>query len=199
MKTWVWYLIGAIVFVLAGGGVLYGVLTHKEPGLMKVCWTGGQAVYAGADCTTELKWTKQRLPLKYAINFDAAHKDYVNSVKAGADLWNKEIGTPLFVFTDKVAEAKIIVEWGSVSGNAGGYTSHKGTTGPESATITLTEATDIHAVYRYAAHEFGHVLGLAHDDFESSIMFPTQPGMTGDMKLVLPSDADKKLLQGLYR
>ena len=41
MKRWVWYVIAGLVFALAGGGVLYGVLTHKEPGLLKVCFKGG--------------------------------------------------------------------------------------------------------------------------------------------------------------
>jgi len=199
MKKWVWYLIGGIVFLLAGGGVLYGVLTHKEPGLMKVCWKSGHAVYDNASCTQDLQWDRTVFPLTYFIDFDKDHKDYLESVEAGVKLWNREIGRDLFVRTEKREEAKLIVQWGSVEGNTGGYTKHFGTGHPERAEVTLVDATDVHAVYRFAAHELGHVLGLAHDEAPRSIMYPTQPGMTTDMTLVLPSDFDKKLLKELYQ
>ena len=61
MKRWVWYVIAAVVFALAGGGVLYGVLTHKEPGLMNVCWKGGIANYT-MQCEP-LAWKKEQMPL----------------------------------------------------------------------------------------------------------------------------------------
>lgn len=198
MKRWVWYVIGAIVLALAGGGVLYGVLTHKEPGLMQVCWVNGQAHYTGT--CTELKWQKNQLPLTYFITLDKNTETYRNSITKGADLWNSEIG-PMFKLVNKESDAIVKVSWGSVptSGHSGGYTSHAGTTGPTGATIVLSEPSDLHAVYRYATHEFGHVLGLAHDEAPRSIMYPTQPGMTNELTFVLPSDADKKLLRGLYR
>lgn len=194
MKRWVWYVIGGVVFAVALGGVLYGVLTHKEPGLMKVCWAGGAANYDGT--CEELKWRPEQMPLTYYIDFDADHKAYVESVVAGADLWNKEICS-VFKRVDKADGAAVIVGWGSVEGNAAGHTSHGGNAGPTGARVTLTNPSDVHAVYRYAAHEFGHVLGLAHDEAPRSIMYPTQPDVTGDLTFVLPSDFDRKLLKGL--
>lgn len=200
MKRWVWYVIGAIVLALASGGVLYGVLTHTEPGLMKVCWKGSQAHYDG-DCQ-ELKWSKDKLPLPYYIAFDKDHKVYTDSVVKGADLWNKEIAS-VFKRVDKEEDALVHVTWGSVEIGkhcSAGSTSHGGTeSGPENAKVVLRNPSDIHAVYRFAAHEFGHVLGLAHDEAPRSIMYPIQPDMTNDMTFVLPSDHDKKLLRGLYQ
>ena len=200
MKRWVWFLIGGIVFALAAGGVLYGVLTHKEPGFMKVCWQNGQANYDG-DCQ-ELKWSKDRLPLKYHVNFDADHKDYIDSVIKGADLWNREIG-PVFSRVDKETDAVVRITWGSIEIGkhcSAGSTSHTGDEkGPTGASVVLRNPSDIHAVYRYAAHEFGHVLGLAHDEAPRSIMYPVQPNVTDGMTFVLPSDYDKKILQEAYR
>jgi hypothetical protein len=201
MKRWVWFVIGGLVLALAAGGVLYGVLTHKEPGLMKVCWQSGQAVYNNPDCTTELKWKKDQLPLPYFINFEKDHKDYIDSVVKGADLWNKEIA-PVFKRVDKESDAKVIITWGSIEVGkhcSAGSTSHQGTDGPTNAKIVLRNPSDIHAVYRFAAHEFGHVLGLAHDEAKRSIMYPVQPDVTDEMTFVLPSDYDKKLLRELYR
>jgi hypothetical protein len=186
MKRWVWYVIGGLVLALAAGGVLYGVLTHKEAGLMKVCWQNGQAIYNNPDCTLELKWQKKLLPLPYFIAFDEDHKVYVDSVVKGADLWNREIA-PVFKRVDKEADARVVVTWGSIEDN------------PISAKVVLTNPSDIHAVFRFAAHEFGHVLGLDHDEAPRSIMYPIQPDMTDEMQFALPSDYDKKLLRGLYR
>jgi len=200
MKRWIWYVIGGLVLALAAGGVLYGVLTHKEPGLMKVCWQNGQANYDG-DCQ-DLKWNKDQLPLKYHINFDKDHKDYIDSVVKGADLWNREIA-PVFVRVDNEADAVVKVTWGSIEVGkhcSAGSTSHTGSeAGPTGASVVLRNPSDVHAVYRFAAHEFGHVLGLAHDNAPRSIMYPMQPDVTDEMTFVLPSDYDKKLLQGLYR
>lgn len=198
MKRWVWYLIGAVVLALAAGGVIYGVLTHKEAGLMRVCWAGGVSNYDG-DCT-ELEWEKEQMPLSYYIDFDENHTVYVESVVNAAEMWNKEIG-PVFVRVDKKDNAVVQVSWGAIppGSHSGGHTTHYGKTGPVSAKVVLTEPSDTHAVYRYAAHEFGHVLGLAHDEAPRSIMYPVQPGMTEEMTFVLPSDHDKALLRRLYR
>jgi hypothetical protein len=200
MKRWVWYVIGALVLALAGGGVLYGVLTHKEPGLMKVCWQSGQAVYTG-DCQ-EVKWDKAKMPLPYYIDFEEPHRVYVDSVVKGAQTWNAEIGA-VFKRVKEKKDALVIVSWGSADSGttcAAGTTSHTGDeSGPRRASVVLKEPSDIHAVYRFAMHEFGHVLGLAHDEAKRSIMYRAQPGMTKELKVALPSDFDKKLLRGLYR
>ena len=203
MKRWVWFVIGGLVLALAAGGVLYGVLTHKEPGLMEVCWQGGQAVYNNPDCTHEMKWKKDKLPIPYHINFDKDHKDYVDSVVKGADLWNKEIG-PVFKRVDKEDDALVKVTWGAIEVGkhcSAGSTSHTGSAeeGATGAKLVLRNPSDIHAVYRFAAHEFGHILGLDHDEAKRSIMYPLQPDVTEEMTFVLPSDHDKKLLRDLYR
>jgi hypothetical protein len=197
MKRWVWYVIAAVVFALAGGGVLYGVLTHKEPGLMMVCWKGGVADYS-TNCE-ELKWKKEQLPLPYHIAFGEDHKTYIESVVKAADMWNKEIA-PVFKRVDKEADAVIKITWGSYEGGkdcAAGYVKHRGYGGPKGADLVLRNPSDIHAVFRFAAHEFGHVLGLAHDDH--GIMKPKLEDVTTELKFTLPSDHDKKLLRGLYK
>lgn len=199
MKRWVWYVLAGVVFAIAGGGVLYGVLTHKEPGLMLVCWKGGVANY-NMNCE-ELKWKKAQMPLTYHIDFGKDHKVYIDSVVKGAELWNNEIGN-VFKRVDKPEDAIVKVSWGSLSYGkdcSAGHTAHKGYGKPESVLVVLKEPSDIHAVYRFAAHEFGHVLGLAHDEAPRSIMYPVQPGVTKEMTFVLPSDFDKKLLRKLYR
>jgi hypothetical protein len=208
MKRWVWFVIGGIVLALAAGGVLYGVLSHEEPDFMGVCWENGK-VKAYDDpiksphpeCKTKLQWKKAQLPLTYFIDFGKDHQTYVDSVVKGADMWSREIGVPVFKQVDKAEDAIVVVEWGSVSkGHAGGHTTHSGgPDGPTGAKVVLSEPSDVHAVYRYAAHEWGHVLGLAHDEAPRSIMYPVQPGVTKDLTFVLPSDHDKATLRAALR
>lgn len=201
MKKWIFIILGVLVGGGAIAGVLYGVLTHKEPGFMQVCWQGGNANYA-PDCQpkVELKWKKTDIPLTVALDLDAhADANYRESIIGALKMWNSEVGEVFKLEADKT-KAKVIVTWGSKSGDTGGFTSHKGgPDGPVSARAELVEPSDTHAVMRYAAHELGHVLGLAHDDFTKSIMYPVQPGMTTEMTFVLPSDFDRKLLKQTYK
>jgi hypothetical protein len=198
MKRWVWYIVAATVFALAAGGVIYGVITHKEAGLLKVCWKGGIAHYS-PNCEG-LKWKKEQMPLPYYIDFKQNHTAYVDSVVTAAEMWNREIG-PVFQRTNHYDDAKVIVSWGAYSGAghdcAAGYVKHRGYRGPVDAQVVLRNPSDTHAVFRFAAHEFGHVLGLAHD--ESGLMAPTMNDTTDELKITVPTDHDKKLLRRLYR
>lgn len=195
MKRWMWYAIASFVAIIASCSVFYGVYSHKEPGLMTACWENGKANYEGK--CEELTWKRNQIPITYYISFDIQHEDYIDSVRAGAHLWNKEVCF-LLREVDRLEDAMVLVSWGNVditSAHAGGHTSHEGQTGPEYVHVVLKEPSDTHAVYRYAAHEFGHVLGLAHDTAPNSIMYPIQPNMTEKLSFVLPSDHDIKLLQ----
>jgi hypothetical protein len=197
MKRWIWYVLAAVACLLAGGGVLYGVLTHKEPGLMLVCWKGGIARY-DQNCE-ELQWKKNQIPLPYYIDFGKDHKVYTEAVVRAAHMWNQEIG-PVFRRVNEKEDAIVIIMWGSYEGGqdcSDGHVKHWGYTGPKNVEVGLKNPSDMHTVFRMAAHEFGHVLGLAHD--KHAIMQQSQEDMPRDLKFTLPSDHDKKLLRELYQ
>jgi hypothetical protein len=209
-KKW-YFWVGVLVFLAAGGGVLYGVLTHTEPGFMGVCWnsSGGVEKYhdpvksPNPECETELKWKKAQFPLTYFIAFSKDHKDYIDSVTKGAAMWNREVGREVLKRVEQEGSARIQVTWGGIEpdkAHPGGSTTHTGgPDGPTGAKVVLSNPSDVHAVYRYAAHEWGHVLGLAHDEAPRSIMYPVQPDVTDKIDFVLPSDFDKKILREAYR
>ncbi|MGD9209122.1 MAG: matrixin family metalloprotease [Desulfobacteraceae bacterium] len=198
MKRWLLYLIIGIVVISTGIGVFYGVYTHKEPGFMRICWQNGVANYNG-ECQ-EIIWPKNKIPITYYINSDKQNKDYDTAIKAGANLWNKEV-CPLFREVNDINEATVIVSWGYIDTttmHSAAHTSHEGQNGPERANVVFNTPSDTHAIYLFAAHEFGHVLGLDHDTAPNNIMYPTQPGLTKNIQFVLPSDHDIKLLQKHY-
>lgn len=192
MKNWIWYIIIGLIIAITSFSVLYGIFTHEEPGLMTVCWENCKANYNGK--CEELLWKKNQIPITYYINSDILYKDYVDSIRAGANLWNKEV-CYLLREVNRPEDAIVLISWGNVNANSGGYTSHEGQNGPEHVYVVFIEPSDIHTFYRYAAHEFGHVLGLDHDTAPNSIMYPIQPSKTDEIMFVLPSDHDIKLLQ----
>lgn len=197
MKNALWYILGGIILLIAIATSLYGILSHQEPGYMKVCWKDGRAIYHTSGCPHDLKWQRNQMPLTYYVNLDKDHLPYQSAIDAGFTLWNHQLGCAVFKKVTAPHLARIIVAWGSVNGTAAGSTQHYGKDGPERADVLLINPSDQHAVYRYAAHEAGHVLGLDHDTARRSIMFPFQPDVTDELQFVLPSDADRALLKQL--
>jgi len=203
MPKWVMILLGSLIGAGALAGLLYGVLTHKEPGLLHVCWVGGQAVYDGpCEPKMALRWAKERMPLRVFLDFPAVSSAaYRDSIVGAVQMWNQQVG-PVFRLLEDREHADVLVSWGAqeTGGHAGGFTRHKG--GPdlaESAEVQLLEPSDLHAVMRYGAHELGHVLGLAHDDSAASLMHPTGRAGTIELQPLVPTDADKETLRYLYR
>lgn len=183
--------IGAIV------GVIVGVTTHEEAGLLRVCWEGGSANYSG-QCSgaAALRWERSRMPLTVASVEDG-------SLSAAIDLVNDQIGCEVLrLDTQAGSEADVVVSLDSVievgRDREGGATHHalNDEVGMQ-AYVDVMAVGDPHMKMRVLVHEFGHVLGLAHDHYERSIMFPTQVN-SEDLQFTMFSQSDRELLRGLY-
>jgi|MudIll2142460700_1097286.scaffolds.fasta_scaffold00049_24 hypothetical protein len=184
--------------------------------LLTPAWRNGRAVYRGwlpGEIMAPLQWGKTQLPLTYYIDFDREHQKLAPAVVDGAELWNREIGLDLLrqVDGDGGTPSLVTVTWGGfeisdhhVSDDAA-HVCHYGTTGPESALLSFTEAADLFTVFVVAAHEFGHVLGLDDDPTRTnSVMYPTLPDLSAfdelpRMQFVCPSDHDIAVLYNLYK
>lgn len=150
------------------------------------------------ECTQKVIWKKDQLPLKYYIDTWGMHPDYIEDIENGAKLWNKTVKVPLLIRTKNVGEATGRIRWGEPTKYTG-QTTHTGNeTGLIGFEVIIRNASNRHTVYKTAAHEFGHVLGLAHDESPRTLMYPYIPEIIKEISFVLPSDNDIELLRKTY-
>lgn len=177
-----------------------GISTHTEPGLMSVCWdTSGMADGNTLSCETpeELKWRPSDFPL--SVSGPATNTEIPDAV----DLINSQVGCTLLVWAPEDTHADIVVTPDDAllvgSGTRDGSTGFtRNSAGDIRADVRTYNVSDPYLRYRTMTHELGHALGLAHDPFETSIMFPENPEADADMDFIRFTDSDTALLRGFY-
>jgi len=201
----VMYVVFALLTVGAIVGVIVGVTTHTEPGLLSVCWNlDGTADYT-APCTTpaNLQWDRARIPLIVDAPPDSSEVSEAVSIvnhQIGCEVLRLHPGAGLTADINVALDQPAQVAPNGIEVDAGGSCRHvRGATGRMFAVVETVNVTDPTSKTRVLVHEFGHALGLAHDPFESSIMYPTQPAQGSDtLDLIRFTDSDTHLLNSLY-
>lgn len=195
-KSWKFMaIIFAVVAALAIAGVVYGVVTHEEPGLMEDAPRWEQSDFPLTVC-----------PASYAPGMPALNEAQ-NEVANAAERINRRLG---FV----ALEVSYVCEIEHTCGNCDinvlvGVPAESGWVDPGgSAALVRTdmgtscdmETSNVHGelLDLTIQHELGHCLGLAHDDFELSIMRPVQSETPDGELPPRLTDFDRELLRGLY-
>lgn len=159
--------------ILGGVGVGVGVLSKK--GCVSGLADNGLINLKGYD----IKWEKQDLPIPVVVlgklspsAFKAANEAvmYINSVA----------GHPVFLLPSSnygkhEGDATVLLTPYEGEKQDKGITKHavKPNSGRiVSALVNLPDTGNQQVNYRVAVHELMHVLGFAHDEIETSIMFP---------------------------
>jgi len=151
--------------------------SKREATMMGLCWdVTGQAHYpekwainANCNSPTPLSWKKS--PKLVYWYLDDKFDGYLSSHEYAMDFINEEIGSEHLIKTNIIEEADVIITHSSMNiGNGSMATSHKKIDDRIVATITVKSPGDIRRWMLEEQHEFGHVLGLAHD--RTGIMNP---------------------------
>jgi len=243
MSSWFSKPINIVITVVAGLMaiaaivlIVWGVTHHTEAGLLRVCWSGGTARYAGGvegvadgacERPEELAWPQDQIPLSVAPVEASGEPTTPDDTRvrvlasAIADI-NAQVGFELLRLdpgAQDIADGRVHFGgaiWprrgedapgdhpadGADQAIPAGYVVHR-RLGPvlrgDVYIRSDVESVD-RSLYLVCVHELLHFVGLAHDDFEASVMFPlTRDDSASDvMSAARITDFDVNLLRSRY-
>lgn len=222
-STRTWLIAILVVAVVAVFFVVYGVITHKEGGFLQTCWQESHAFYVedlageGENATCKrpepLIWPRKQIPLSVVV-FSSDNSQIKEQergariVKAAVDDFNLQVGKLLFDMAKvQDEEPDVVVIWGvpSIVGDKGagnhkigGYVTHAKLGSTMQAIVKIREVSSDRLAYITTLHELAHTVGLAHDSFMSSLMYPRM--ITDELNTTTTrlTDNDVRLIRTTY-
>lgn len=214
-------LVAAIVSVGVLAAVIFGVLTHEEPTFLDVCWKGNTAKFTetkqdeSCDRVEELVWPKSHLPITVTVEpYAGKLVDFaLGQVEEAVELINYQLGKDHLEFMgsnpngESVALVRVVYGTPYESGtddsadrSPGLCTVSRSNDGTYRAQVDIRDLGDIALTFRILIHELGHCgLGLAHDDYRDSIMYPViRMSDVEKGRLIRISDTDRRAVIKTY-
>jgi hypothetical protein len=189
--------IAGLMAVAAVVLVIWGVTHHEEGGLLEVCWgEDGRAHYVeGIEGETrpcegpqELVWPQEQIPLTIApVSAEGeplgADTPQVRVLGQAITNLNRQVGFELLRLGSGLQPSDAEVRFGGAfqAGEGGaspspGYVSHLRVGGTGQLRAHVYIRSDVESVdallHGVLLHELLHVVGLEHDDFRLSLMYP---------------------------
>jgi hypothetical protein len=186
-----WFFLVALFIVLMIAAIVLltvAIITHEEPGFID-----------GVP-----KWDRIDFPLNvcaqtYAAPLSADHHSAVETVISWA---NDRLGFEVFGFADNHCRVTVVIDAPIESGwrDRGGHSQiHHLDNRAQVCEVTIggtAGGEGLTALVLY--HEMGHCLGLAHDDYKRSIMYPERTDLPTRVLPPWISDSDRALLRTMY-
>jgi len=215
--------VAAILAIGAAAALVWGITHHTEAGLLEVCWSEeGTAVYGASQIEggvgygtceriEELQWPQKQIPLSLApISSEGElldeNSDEVRALQHTVEDLNQQLGFDLYRVVSGVHASNAEVHFGAafVGSNSPppGRVFHTRTgTNLRGYVYLRSDVVSVErTLYLVLRHELLHLAGLAHDDFNLSVMFPiTREDWNSDhMSQAHVTDYDIDLLQSKY-
>jgi hypothetical protein len=208
IKSWKFMaIIVGVIFVVALVGVIVGVTTHEEAGFDPTMTFLADGVARGG----------VRVPISTCVSsYNSEHggeggvwtptMDDLEAVSEAADAINSRVNFELLhvgpinqIGNIQPVNCRILVNVGvpqDVERDEGGGWAYRC---GDSCCVDTTNTGTSELTHLVIQHELGHCLGLAHDDFDSSIMRPTQRRTPDRQFPPRITDHDRDLLREAYR
>lgn len=207
--------------------VIWGVVHHTEGEMLQVCWSddgqpgyvdtsqieGGEPHNGSCDRPEELVWPQKQIPITVAATTPDGEELGPDSyegralAQAIAD-FNSQVGFSLLRVERELLSASTVTRFGGAFQARGtspppGQVTHRRLAGGELRAVIYIRSdvvADSRLLHLVLLHEFGHLAGLAHDDFTLSIMFPLsrEEWSNGEMSMAHVTDRDKVNLRQRY-
>lgn len=204
--------------------IVWGVTHHTEGEMLEVCWQpdglaqyveGSEDDHGPCEGSEQFRWPQEQIPLTLApVSSEgqplAADTSQVRVLGQTITDLNRQVGFELFRLGTGLQPSDAEVRFGGAfPGGAGadspppGYVAHRN--GPGAYRGHVWIRSDVESserlLFLVLQHELLHLVGLAHDDFTASIMFPLtrEEWETGRMSTAHVTDRDISNLQRLYR
>lgn len=203
------YVVLGVLFLVATGATIYAVVMHYK--------TLGTDEHFSENENGFMEdwhqWEQSDLPLRLSTNLYQPQENVEQAIDShisgialrAARRWNEDTGVDLFgtEFMEDGVRAHIWIDIGVPA--EPGWLDPGGTaeiiTEPDGSKTCLiqTSNTGTDEILSYVIlHELGHCLGLAHDDWEGSIMRRTQSNAPDLRDAPRISDHDRALLRNRY-
>lgn len=181
-KTWLMVVAVAVVFVAAAVFLVIGIATHEEPTFMPNAIAWEPADFPLEVCASDRRGALDDEPIRYVVQTVNQRLDMAALAYVGASE-----GCDVVVTFGVPAEPGWMDPGGDARWEPAGHVCYVGVSNVHGEMVTLV-------LY----HELGHCLGLAHDDYDQSIMRPVQT-LTPD-RVIPPwiSDFDRDAIRGRY-
>lgn len=154
-------------------------------------WDGKITYFHGStsEFPEALRWKK--LPIEVSMDEEASY--YQEPVIEAIAFWNRSLGKRFFAFSKDPAEVRITLGTFTPSQARIGETNHYMEHGHLRAEITIKRAGSYIVAFYLVSHELGHVLGLAHVEDETNVMY-----RLCDIRTIHVSNAAKNALLDVY-
>jgi len=207
--------------------IVWGVTHHSEGEMLQVCWTDdgrpgyidtsqieeGEPVNGPCDRPEELVWPQKQIPIAVTATTPDGEalgpdSDESKALAHAVSDFNSQVGFTLLRMERELGSANAVVRLGGAFQAGGespppGYVTHRRMPGGQlraNVYIRSDVAADSRLLHVVLLHEFGHLVGLAHDDFTLSIMYPLsrEEWGSGEMSTAHVTDRDKANLRHRY-